>query len=83
MRDIDDFEVVDEIYSFLDVRDVTPLLTSPRRGIEQPLLWVRSVRGGRVIYDALGHDDRSLTQPAHAEIIRRAAEWALRGAVST
>jgi type 1 glutamine amidotransferase len=72
---IDDFEVVDEIYSFLDLRDVTPLLTSPRRGEAQPLLWTRTHGDARVAYDALGHDDLSLTHPSHATIIRRAATW--------
>src|SRR5258706_6378045 len=50
---VGEFEVVDEIYSFLDTRGVTPLLTSPRRGIEQPLLWVRDSGAERVVYDAL------------------------------
>ena len=78
---LDDFEVVDEIYSFLDDRGVTPLLTSPRRGVEQPVLWAHSAGGGRVVYDALGHDDRSLAHPIHATVIRRAARWALGGDV--
>jgi hypothetical protein len=76
-----DFEVVDEIYSFLDYHDVDPLMTSPRRGIEQPLLWARAVGGGRVVYDALGHDQRSIGEPSHARIIRGAAAWALAGEV--
>jgi type 1 glutamine amidotransferase len=76
VADATDFEVVDEIYSYLACRDVSPLMTSARRGEQQPLLWARSVGGGRVAYDALGHDERSISEPTHATIIRRAAAWA-------
>jgi type 1 glutamine amidotransferase len=72
---VHDFEVVDEIYSFLDDVGVEPLMTAERAAQPQPLLWAREVGGGRVAYDALGHDERSLTQPSHATIIRRAAAW--------
>jgi type 1 glutamine amidotransferase len=72
---VHDFEVVDEIYSFLDDVGVEPLMTAERAARPQPLLWARQVEGGRVAYDALGHDERSLTQPSHARIIRRAAAW--------
>jgi uncharacterized protein len=78
VRGLNDFEVTDEIYTFLDYQpDLTPLLTSPRKSVEQPLLWAREIRGGRVVYDALGHDVTSLSQPTHREIVRRAARWAL------
>jgi type 1 glutamine amidotransferase len=76
-EDVGDFEVVDEIYSFLDDTGVVPLMTAERAGQPQPLLWAREYGGGRITYDALGHDDRSLTEPTHATIIRRAARWAL------
>jgi hypothetical protein len=73
-----DFEVTDELYSFLDYRpDVVPLVTASRHGADQPLLWAREVGGGRVVYDALGHDERSLGHPTHRTILRRAALWAL------
>jgi hypothetical protein len=78
---IGDFEVVDEIYSYLDCADIDPLMTSDRRGEPQPLLWARDVGGGRVAYDALGHDEGSLAEPTHAVIIGRAASWAARGSV--
>ena len=70
------FTVVDERYSDLSVDDrVSVLLVSPGEGGPQPMLWAVE-RQGRVVYDALGHDERSLTHPAHARIIRRAARWA-------
>src|SRR5207247_2572686 len=74
---IEDFEIVDEIYGFLDYEpDVEPLMTSAHGGTDHPLLWVREVGSGRVVYDALGHDERSFATPEHREVIRRAALWA-------
>ena len=74
---LDDFELVDEIYSFLDVApDVEPLLTSSNGGADHPMLWTREAAGGRVAYDALGHDLRSFDSREHQTILRRAACWA-------
>ncbi len=71
---LDDFELVDEIYSDLDVLpEVRPLASS----MGQPLVWARPVRRGRLVYDALGHDVRSYESPAHRAMLRRAAHWLL------
>ncbi|GIF45954.1 hypothetical protein DFJ67_5387 [Asanoa ferruginea] len=75
-----DFEVVDERYTDLDVVvGVTPLFTHEEAGTSHPVVWAREVGGGRLVYDALGHDTRSYAEPAHAALLRRAATW-LRGA---
>jgi len=80
-----DFELYDERYSYLDVAPgVVPLATHWHDGIEHPLLWAWSYPPGekcpgatsaRIIYDALGHDERSYDSPEHCEIIARAARW--------
>ncbi|MEV4621397.1 ThuA domain-containing protein [Asanoa sp. NPDC049573] len=71
-----DFEVVDERYTDLDlVEGITPLFTHDEGGASHPLVWAREVGGGRVVYDALGHDTRSYAEPAHAALLRRAAAW--------
>ncbi|MEN3537686.1 ThuA domain-containing protein [Microbispora sp. ZYX-F-249] len=68
------FEVTDEVYTDLDVLpDVEPLAYSG----DQPLLWARTVAGGRVVYDALGHDTRSYENPVRRALLRRAARWLL------
>ncbi|WP_147943414.1 ThuA domain-containing protein [Microbispora sp. CSR-4] len=68
------FEVTDEVYTDLDVLpDVEPLAYSE----DQPLLWARSMAGGRVVYDALGHDTRSYAHPVRRTLLRRAARWLL------
>ena len=74
---LDDFEVIDEVYQFLAARpDLVPLASSTNADGQHPLLWAHELpSGSRVVYDALGHDLRSLTHPTHAEILRRAVAW--------
>ena len=72
------FRIVDEVYGFMDIApDVEPLAWSFHGGHEHPLLWAREVGTARVVYDALGHDERSFAHASHQQIIRRATEWLL------
>ncbi|MEV4747662.1 ThuA domain-containing protein [Streptosporangium sp. NPDC049248] len=74
---IGDFDVVDEVYGFLDsAPDVRGLMSSPHGGTDHPLLWAREVGAGRVVYDALGHDGRSYQVPEHRRVVQRSALWA-------
>ncbi len=74
-----DFDLVDEVYSDLDVLpDVRPLASSHG----QPLIWARPVRRGRVFYDALGHDVRSYDNEIHRTLLQRAALWLLKRPVT-
>ncbi|HEX4812101.1 MAG TPA: ThuA domain-containing protein [Nonomuraea sp.] len=74
-----DFDVVDEVYSDLDILpDVEPLASAGG----QPLVWARPVRRGRVIYDALGHDTRSYDNEVHRALLQRAALWLLKRPVA-
>ena len=38
-----------------------------------PVLWTREWEGARVVYDALGHNAKSLDHPVHRQLIARAA----------
>lgn len=74
-----DFDLVDEVYSDLDVLpDVRPLASAAG----QPLMWARPVRRGRVFYDALGHDTRSYGNEIHRALLQRAALWLLKRPVT-
>ena len=76
---VDDFEVVDEVYGFLDeVADLEPLLTSFHGGRHHPVVWAREVGDGRVATDLLGHDPASFEHPTHRRIVQQAAAWACR-----
>ena len=72
------FDIVDEIYTKLDVTTTaSPLAWAQVAGQvdRHPVLWARETGGGRVIYDALGHDRRSILDPVHRELILRSMRW--------
>ena len=75
---LDPFEVFDEIYSGLDIAPgIAPLLTATAAsGPAEPVLWAHCPGEGRVVFDALGHDRRSLLDATHGRLIRRSAAWA-------
>jgi type 1 glutamine amidotransferase len=76
---LDDFTVTDECY--VDLRlgpDCDVVATMTAEGCDrQPACWVRHDAGGRVAASALGHDLRSLDDPAHRALLRRLIDWLL------
>lgn len=74
-----DFELFDERYSRLQRTrdDVAILAEHEHDGVRHPVLWAREDGGSRIVYDALGHDERSFESPEHRELVRRSALWAL------
>lgn len=71
-----DFATVDEVYSDLDLaEDVVPLAYADAGAGYRPVIWARDLGRGRVVTDLLGHDRAAIEQPAHAALLRRAAEW--------
>ena len=83
-RGLPDFSCDDEVYGGLWISpDVKPLAEARATGADgkpgawTPVLWARDWQGGRVVYDALGHDAASLEHPVHRQLQTRAALWAL------
>lgn len=80
---VEPFSLVDEVYGGLRLcRDVRGLAHATQPGTDgpaHPLLWAREHRGGRVVYDALGHHPPSYAVPGHREIVRRAIAWTTGG----
>jgi uncharacterized protein len=83
---VSDFRLArDEVYGELAIsRDVAPLLVAsavpdPAGDPKAwwPVFWVRQVGLGRVVYDALGHDRKSLEHPDHRRLIKQSALWAV------
>ena len=73
-----DFEVNDERYSWMRVSpEVRGLAWHEHDGARHPLLWTHDYGGARVVYDALGHDERSYLSPARATLVSRSARWLL------
>ncbi len=71
-----ELEVLDERYSYLDVRDDALVLGDHEHdGLIHPMIWVREHGTGRVVYDGLGHDSRSYDSQAHRDFLGRAVSW--------
>jgi type 1 glutamine amidotransferase len=82
---LDGFSLVDEAYTRMDLLpDLQPLMEvrADTQSSHSPCLWARAVGGGRVVYNALGHDRASLMHPVHQTILQRSALWAGLGVVS-
>lgn len=74
------FDLCDEVYTHMDLLPETRGLLEALPGDgapAQPLLWARTSGDGRVVYDALGHDVASMSQPVHARVLTRSALWCL------
>lgn len=71
--------IVDERYTDLVVHETSEVLAvcADGDGVDQAVLWCHESAGGRVVYDSLGHDVRSLTHPGHRELIARSVRWLL------
>ena len=74
-----DFDVLDERYSYLELEpDVVVLgehIDDGRR--HHPILWAHHHLGGRVVYDALGHDPQSYDSAGHVMFVQRSIAWLL------
>jgi len=75
---LEDFELFDEYYEFELADDDVQVLAQRHRadGVVIPVLYVRSVGAGRVVYLALGHDMRSWGEPPVRQLVRNALAWA-------
>lgn len=75
------FHLDDEVYGDLDLRvGIEPLAWGHRSSDDraQPLVWAHRYGEGRVVYDGLGHDARSLNDAVHVRLIRNAVDWVAR-----
>lgn len=77
VRGLGTFGVVDERYTDLDVSGEAEVIAWTVDGDRQPAIWTHLDGTARVVYDALGHDERSLGHDDHAVVLRRAALWAV------
>ncbi|MBI3711035.1 MAG: ThuA domain-containing protein [Proteobacteria bacterium] len=81
LRGHPDFAIDDEVYGDLALAaDIVPLMRARADDGAagwHPMLWERRVGHGRVVYDALGHDEAALSHVVHRRIVARGALWAL------
>ncbi|MCL3859748.1 ThuA domain-containing protein [Actinotalea sp. K2] len=70
-------EAYDERYCDLEIdRRSHVLLTAEHEGREHPVVW-QAPGPGRVLYDGLGHDERSYESPSRSDLLRREIAWLL------
>lgn len=72
------FDLVDEVYTDQSLLPGVEILLSavPEPGVSaQPIAWKHEYGAGRVFYSGLGHDARSVNEPTHALMLKRAARW--------
>jgi len=79
-RDEFTFELNDEIYHHLDIGPDSSILLEGcvPGGDWHPIAWAQELDGGRVVYDALGHDPASIADPNHQAFLLRCLEWLLK-----
>ncbi|HJE51115.1 MAG TPA: ThuA domain-containing protein [Tessaracoccus flavescens] len=75
-KGLKDIEVFDESYSGLDIdREVLPLVQHTTDGETHVMGWAV---GDRVLFDGLGHDERSYQSESRRKLLVNEVEWLLR-----
>ncbi len=71
------FTVTDELYRFVEPADDAGVVATATddEGIVHPAAWLHQSGAARVAYTALGHDERSLTEPGHRALLGRMVDW--------
>ena len=77
-ENVQDFELFDEYYEFELADDKIEILAQRHRadGVVIPVMYVREVGAGRVVYLALGHDMRAWGEPPFRRLVSQALAWA-------
>ena len=78
-KDLDDFEIDDELYSKLEGDIPLTILVKAHSKFsnkEEPLVWTHNYQKGRVLCITLGHDIKARRNYAFSLLLQRGAEWA-------
>ena len=71
----EEFEVVDEQYTYDYDPRVNVLATALWKGVVHPVVWTKPWGAGRVAYHALGHDAGIAQQEMFGELLTRCVRW--------
>ena len=75
---LNSFEIEDEVYHnlYLEPESKPFLLAKTRKTNEEHIVgWTYNYENGKVVYNALGHDSKSLLKPEMVNIIKKSVEW--------
>ena len=76
VQGVQPFQIVDERYTDLDISSDVDVIAWSVADDQQAAIWTHSIGSARVVYDALGHDESSLSNPDQMTLLCRAALWA-------
>ncbi len=77
------FELRDEVYGDLAMRDGVEVLAVARRDdsdADQPVVWTHTFGAGRVVVDTFGHDCDSIRHRDHTRLLMQGLNWTLKAA---
>lgn len=78
-KDLDDFNISDELYVLdRDPENAYVLATTVWEDKVQPMVYTKGYGKGKVLYNALGHDEVSFTNPAYQKLIIQGIKWLLK-----
>jgi type 1 glutamine amidotransferase len=74
-KNIDDFQLPDELYLFTIHSDFNTLISCNYEDIVRPIAWYKYYRKGRIFYLALGHGIEQINNPILKELIINGINW--------
>ncbi len=78
-RGLEDFEIIDEVYKYFDVKPGIHVLLGTDHPENEPVLaWTKEYGASRVVYLQFGHDSTAFKNPNFREVLARSMRWAAR-----
>jgi type 1 glutamine amidotransferase len=75
-KGIDDFRISDELYVLdREPKDVNVLATTIWENKTQPMVYAKKYGNGKVLYNALGHDEAAFNNPAYRQLTVQGIKW--------
>lgn len=76
LQDINDFDIVDEVYSDVEILPaVKPLLSTAHPKSMRYLSWVNHYKHSNIICIQLGHGPSAYANPNYRKLVQQAIEW--------
>ncbi len=78
LQDFETFETWDETYVHTKLAsDIHVLMERVEGNHREPYTWIKEYGQGRVFYTALGHDERTWSQPQFIQLVASGLRWAI------
>ncbi len=74
-KNIDDFQLQDELYLFNIHSEFNTLITCNYENIERPVAWYKQYGKGRIFYIALGHGIEQINNSNFKELVINGIKW--------